>query len=198
MSEIQGGRWDRVLRSLFPVKGQAVAPAVGNEIVPVMELQKFDPELHWLRGEALLMGTGLQGGVAGQFCQVNLRNDSDDRMVVLEQIVIAPGDGADLFHLSLGNTAVGVAQTVYGRDPRAGLIILAGAVAGVVRASNLGAALTPAMRYSSPALLENVITHVPIVLPPTYACFISMATANRGLICSFAWRERPFEPGELR
>jgi len=198
MSEIQGGRWDRVLRHLFPVKAQAVAPAVANEIMPTMELQRFDPDLYHLRGERLLMGGAIIGPVAAQYSQVNLRNDSADKLVIVEHITCTSASGSDQFRVAVGNNAVGTAQSVYGRDMRDGLVITAGSVAGVVRSSTEVAAITGnGLLFGVWATLDLVQCSVPFVLAPTHALFVAMITSNRGLLASFAWRERPFEPGEV-
>lgn len=85
MTEIAGGRWDNFLRRLFPVKGAAISPAIGPELVPVIIAQPDGEELRALRGEKLWIGAVPQIAVAGQFQGALVRNPPDSTVLVVVQ-----------------------------------------------------------------------------------------------------------------
>lgn len=200
MTEIQGGRWDEVLRRVFPVKGGAIAPRMAPELVPVVMVQDFEPELYRVRGERLLWDSADTGPVAGQYAQVNLRNDSTDHLVIVEHLFACDVTAATDFILAMGNNAVGLAGSVAGRDSRVGFVITAGSVSGVIRTST-EAAITGARggQYYQAVASQSVdlSRFLPVVLAPSAALFVWDSRVNQQLYVSFGWRERPVEPSEL-
>lgn len=197
--EISGGRWDNLLRRLFPVKGGAVAPAIAPELVPTIQVQTFEPEMYRLKGERLLIGKGIAGPVAGQYAQVNLRNDSDDSLVIIESFLVSSGTAATGFQVRLGNNAVGTLTGIGGRDVRCGVVITAGSVSGAIRQSvNAGISGTHVgdIRINAANVTANGKLLCPFVLGPTHMLQIWNEAVNANIYVTFIWRERPFEIGE--
>jgi len=198
MPEIQGGRWDQLLTRFFGLKGP-VAPGLSGEIVSTFPVNPFSPELYRLLGWRLMFGRAAQGNVAAQFSHVNLRNDSTDHLIVVTGVCGFTTSGATLISLARGNSAVGVAVTVAARDGRVGVAITAGSVAGVLR-SGTAAAITGTRGWEEASSAANVSAlfadALPVILFPNDSLIIWNETVNQTLYGSFAWQERPFEPGE--
>lgn len=197
MSSIQGGRWDDYLRRMFSIKATSIAPAVGAEIVPIATVIPDRAEDRILRGDKMYMGYATGPAVAAQYAYVNLRNDSPDHLVIIEDAFTIKGATIGI-DCRMGNTALGTGPaTITGRDTRLGITLTGRSQAGAIRyGSGVAISGTPAQYHGA---LANTMVHItcPIVLEPLSTFLVWVETVNISLTVTFVWRERLAEPGEL-
>lgn len=197
VSDIQGGRWDAMLRRLFSVKGPAIAPAVGAELQPVVQVIPPRGEDRILRGDKMYHGIQTGTAVAGQNSFVMLANESTNSLVTIEGIHAYCLSAAMVFSMRLGNTVNGTGPaTIGGRDTRLGITLAGRAQAGTLYFGSLVAGGTLVQRRS--ALQQLMVDfHCPVVVAPGDCVYIFGDTVNTSINVSFAWTERLAEPGEL-
>jgi hypothetical protein len=206
MTEIAGGRWDELLRRLFPVKGRAIAPSIAPELIGTVAVQPDAPENGLLRNERLYAQSLYQVAVAGQTQKVLLRNPAaSEGLIIVEGIWWTTNVLTDLqLRLQpLPSPPVDLALPVAAvtRDTRQARGVATSAVPGfgitsfeTSVAAGVGSIIWRGRSTGipvSPGIL-------PIVLAPDTALLVWSSTAAVELGGALFWRERAAEPSELR
>lgn len=121
MTEIQGGRWDGLLKRMFPVKGQAVAPAIGPEIIPTMTVEPYTLRHRILAGERTYGSWNTLGAVENEYGLAMLHNppDSGCMVEVIEAYAVA-GFGIPLLFAWFGSNVCSTRTNTYSLDSREG------------------------------------------------------------------------------
>ena len=201
INQIQGGRWDNLLRRLFPIKDRSIAPIMASELVGQVVVQEWSTELYKLRGDNLAAALASRSAVAAEFAHIVIRNPANSgNLVILEQVWVAVSTAMLVIMAREGPALVvgfaAVATTF--RDSRAGTATAIGeTVATVSTLSNAagqggnGFAVVPIP--ASPGVQFDL----PLVLAPGSGLIIRGATANSTLRLTLLWRERVAEPSEL-
>ena len=205
MTEIQGGRWDKFLRKLFPVKGQVIAPNLAPELTPIVEVQPYRSELEYLIGDRLCGRAAEVAAVAGNYSCLQLSNPADSGHLVIVDGVHY-GTLVANATMSLGmfvgattapNAGLGAVRDT--RWPGGGLAAAAGYTVGVTAFGNTVAAASATI-FLVRTLASNgmSIMHHPgmFVISPGYCFEIRTAVVNIAATMSILWREREFEPSE--
>jgi len=200
LNQIQSGRWDELLRRLFPVKDRTIAPVLASELVGQVVVQNWEPELYVLRGERLAIGTATQTAVAAEFPHTQLFNPagSGNLLIVDEIWLRSPSnllyDLAFQDVVTVGFTNVGSSF----RDTRLGVASVVGTTVGVLSVDT-NVALTGGAtvgRYNSEGLRSSVVKPK-IILGPGTSLIVRGLTVNTTMSITYLWRERIAEPSEL-
>lgn len=201
VNQIQGGRWDTLLRRLLPIKDRSIAPIMASELVGQVVVQEWEPELFALRNEHLAIGQAAGGAVAAEFSHCKLRNPVDSgTLLILEEIWVRTSANliVELAQVS-GVATVGFTDQVTAfRDLRLGGTPLAGTTVGQV-SRDTSVALAGGTGTGRFAVLtaDSKMLKLVQVLPPNSELIIRGLTVNVALQCTFLWRERGAEPSEL-
>ena len=200
INQIQGGRWDKFLRRLLPIKDRSVAPILASELVGQIVVQEWEPEFFWLRDDYLATGSARQSSVAAEISHCKLRNpDNSGNLVVLEELWIRTAADmlVDLAHSSV--TIAGfVNQATAFRDLRKSALTAVDSTVGQVSINSDPVALGGGAiaRLAIETLLSKEVKF-PVILPPGSELIVRGLTVNVGLNVTFIWRERIAEPSEL-
>ena len=200
-NEILVGRFNKALQKLTGMKGPAPAPQMATEIMPVIEI------FHGVEDRALedwyrFGFTFETAAIAGQQNAIRFRNQTTDRMVVFEKILVM-------------NRSAAVAEYVLEQGTSAldlGSILILNANLSWDKRRNIGSTLVSSngLATALPLIRADVIIpglggnwdfitsiNQEVILSPGEAIqirFIQLATA---LVTTWWWRERPMEPSEL-
>lgn len=197
-NSIQGGRWDTFLRRLFSIKQGQISPSIAGDITPIMVVQEFQPELHFLRGERLYAVTDtLPGSGGGTFNTLQLENPLGSGLLItiLGYSVFAGATDRTWDSFITPAVALAGAADPIARDSRLDAI-RPGADPTTGAAA---AAITVTRRtgnYTNLAGTSHIQT-VPHILLPGLAFAIQVRTATQSGDFYIFWRERVFEPSEL-
>jgi len=201
MTEIQGGRWDRLLARLFPVKGGTIAPSIAPELQPVVQVQTFEPEMYYLKGEKICWSTGNVAASVGNFSVMHLENPAGSNVLgIIEAIELMTTTNriqyigiANAAHTAAASNGAAVRDTRWpggGTAPstdEATVQLYSGAIAAIISSA----------AYTVRTLAnESLIREIPIVLGPGMTLEIRQDVVNADLRASFVWRERSFELSE--
>lgn len=197
MTVLQGGRWRDAARRLFNLK-ELIPQSFSDELVGTVSIIPPRPEDCYLVQDKLYHGIGNGSAGSGSFAHVNLRNESPDCLVIVEQAWAFTDAAEANVVVRLGNNPVGTGpQTVGGRDTRLGIVATGKSQAGQIKYGHeLAITGTFVQRLVAP---EHTMAFVgcPVVLAPGDALFLWNSVENDVLRVTFLWRERLAEPGEL-
>jgi len=202
LNQIQGGRWDNLLRRQFATKEMTIAPSLAPEVVPYAVVQNWVPEMYKLRNENLCMGFVNQAAVAGQASQAQLFNpiNSQFQLIIEKFTVRTPVAVVVDLRWSVLNSPLAGTQAVTGfRDGRAGIQPVAvGQTVGQL------ISLTNAVPFGGNAfgrfgaLANSQITEeIEFIIGPGQGILFALVSANQSLQLTVRWRERFVENGEL-
>jgi len=199
-NKIEGGRWDRVLRSIFNLKGAGSTAARVAEDISATFNFPYRPEHDYLIGDRLMVGQGNSGPTAGQNSQIILTNDSDNKLIIVERFTLRTDLGGIV---SMGATSAPVGFladiAVFTRDGRWGPLEQDQG-AGTSRLQE-----TPFIGFPTPTFEEYDLgtqtgplsVDATIVLKPNDHFFLFRATVNVNLRATIWWREHLMEPSEV-
>lgn len=204
INQIQGGRWDGLIRRLFPIKDRSVAPVMASELVPQVVIQEWEPEFFKLRGnEALAMGISQVSPVVGQLSAVQLFNPLAAGMLVIVEKLILRASPDALLELAYGvtNSVIPNATqraTAY-RDTRFGSVPAVGVTAAELHSAANAAAVGAANEIARISVLadDSKVLDIDIVLDPGASLIVRSFNVNILLNITYLWRERSAEPSEL-
>jgi len=201
MSEIQGGRWDTLLRRLFPVKGPVIAPAISPEIAPCAIVQPYLPELEYLSGVRLGCGQSADAAVSGEFSHVVFENPVGSNVIaVLQDIVVQTAGGALRMAINVA-PATGLTLTAKVRDfrwpPGTTAPSTDECVCGVANYTDPIPLGTAMLLWATVATGSERILCRPLVLPPGTCVAVRPTVVNTESRADYYWYERPIEPSEL-
>ncbi len=201
LNQINGGRWDNFLRRMFPIKEQSIAPVIASELVGMVIVQEWEPELFKLRDEALAIAYTEVGAVAAQLGHVQLFNPAGSAsLITLEKVI---------FFVTVDSTL----QIAYEPGIMAGSIQAASAFRDqrFSPTPNIGITIgQPRFVSSVPVIGTATISKVQVILAPSLEWKLDMVispgqsvvvrhqTVNRLLGVTWFWRERSAEPSELQ
>jgi len=203
-NKIEGGRWDRVLRALYNLKGQGATSArISDDISPTFNFP-WRLEEEFLFGERLMWGRSTTSAVAAQFGTHSLTNTSDTVLIELESITMETIPVDTFFQVQGGVIPAFATRAATPRDTRWGDgNVDIGAGTADLRNGNAAAAHAA----SNPVLLFPPVTRatvtmdktipINIVLTPGQHAVLFSLTANSVMEAVWRWREHRTEPGEL-
>lgn len=202
LNQIQGGRWDEVLRRLFSMKQGAVAPTVAAEIVSNIILENDRPENLALAGTRLWTIPRFQAAVAATFQMVQAFNPvGSGTLSIITSIKAWTSSGNRTFDAFLGDTALSTASLNAIRlDTR----LINFAIGATFRpttegrhedaAASVAGSLIVQLRPTSNTTLE--LLERPVVLKPGTGVFVRPDTQNSILGITFQGYERALNPSE--
>jgi hypothetical protein len=198
---IEGGRWDNLIRRLFSMKQDSVAPSIGTDIVPIALVQPWRPEMAFLKGEQLAFGRAAQAAVAAQQSMVAIINPVDSGNLGMIESVLFRSTAASNIQFRWTNTVagMGVATDQAPRDTR----WARGGGAGTQQALSVrvqAVAVVPgAGVFASASILANETFALPLefVLGPGNAFITFQQAVNTQLEVTYIWREKEANPAEL-
>ena len=197
-NKIEGGRWDRVLRSKFNLKGAGSTSArISDDISPTFSFP-YRIEDDFLIGDRLLVGRMSSGAVAAQNPRCILTNGSDNKLLILERIQFAFGAGGSPYFGTSSAVQPFIADVpVFLRDGRWGpLQGDVGSGASRLQEATLVGAPTPIIQTFFTS--DSFQVYEPqVVLEPNDHAFLTNATVNTLINATFYWREHLMEPSEV-
>lgn len=207
MPEVEGGRWDGLVRKLLNISSPRAMPAVADEMIPTFQVQNWEPELYALRRERLLAGFIDQAAVAGEFPHIGLSNPADSNTLIIVEnaeahsINVVPTVFAFSTELlaSLGWFSISYVNRDL-RWPGAGAFGNPRASARLVALSSAVAQGVQFLRMISDNIggRQGPKRWLPVILPPNSGLIYRTDTnVNEQIICNYQWRERPFNPQEF-
>jgi hypothetical protein len=197
-NEILVGRYNRFCQKLFAMKGEAVAPQLGNEITPVW-LFFNGAENRYLEGWDRFGVWQQQANVAAQTSAAQLRNPTGSNVVaVVEKVVVVPSlaDQPQLSHGPQGADLGTVDTATFARwDPRGRtnpslIFSRANNVTGI---ANTKAQLGLAAQTSGDFIITDIQE---VTLLPGDALRVNSIAVNLTLSVAWWWRERALEESE--
>jgi hypothetical protein len=204
-NEILEGRYGLILSKLLSMKGSDTgAPQLSGDLVSTFVLEADAPEWYALGGGRLCFGQGqLAAGGAGNRSVVALSNPASSGIIArLEYITFA--STAAFFGAPIRSnpnvTGMGTSSTVGVRDAR-----IQQTPSCAIRTTN-GFAVGGTLRtvvfpdFSAAAIYAGRIdvSNMGIVLSPNTAIQVDCGNDNQDFQCSFWWKERAANDGELR
>lgn len=200
INQIQGGRWDKFLRRLFPIKDRSIAPILASELVGQVVVQEWSTEMYKLRGDNLAVAMGAIGPIALEFSHIKIRNPQlSGNLVIVERLMITTGANLTVVAAFEGIEIAGFTPIATSfRDSRSNSATLVGNTVAVVSTNTdlaqLGGTAVARWQVLSTDSKESAF---PLVLGPGSGMIIRAATVNIGLRVTLFWRERVAEPSEL-
>ena len=207
MANIEGGRWEYMIRRLFNIKGAgSVAPVIAPEVMPVAIVQASDPETYGERLEHLCACWDGYTAAAGQFPHIFIVNPVDSGILAVVEAVSAFSTNAGpaqfrMFRYS-GVLTIATVQVTEHRDFR--YPANPGGATPYVSGIRFGHADFAASqgvgfeRRVAPAVDTQVdFGSPPIILPPGQTLGVVLTTVQTALNVNYAWREIPAAPSEI-
>jgi len=207
-NEIQIGRLNSVLHKLLDMKEGAPAPSLSSDITAMLALEVDRPEWKFLGGEKLCVAPFLPTAVANNMGQGSLFNPVGSNVLcIIEDWVLTVQStntftaevrvdtseiGGTLRSGQLMDGRWGTPNTVFPtcrvRDNATGVL-----VGGFLLANWRGSGSLATVSATRPPAL-------PFILLPGLAYTVGyvQGVANANVFGYFRWRERAFEPSELR
>lgn len=202
MTEIQGGRWDDFLKRVFPVKAQGVAPAVGPEIVPIIEMEPRSLRHRILANEKTYAMWASQAEAAGKYAQIGLYNPTDSGMLLEVIKVWGRTWLSTSLYIAFGSTNYFDTQNVtYPLDAR-----IPNATAAVHNSvgqfwygSNANTSAHPWYVMTEPSHAVYDMEYLEgAVVPPGFWLYLRTGAVNKPIeYGGMIWREVPATPAEL-
>lgn len=179
-----------------------VAPALATEVFPVIQVsdQQIDPELQFLQGSTLCIGTVRDPGVVAQESHVGLENPANSGVMCVVQGIEIVNDtgGSQNYSIAIEGGALVASDANFSgwvRDSRLGqtkrtvcqLITLTGVVA------------PGTIVYEQKLLDARTIffSHPFILAPQSRVWVFPLTSSNKAALANFIWRERRIETWEL-
>lgn len=199
MAEIQGGRWDNLLRRLFPVKGQAIAPALAPELLPVVVVQPFDFRMRAILGDKAFGCYTEQVGVAGQFGCTQIYNPAGSGLLFLLRELRVYSDGAQSVYLGHFDATTVLANTanVYPLDSRLQQGATATSAMPVTYGTNAAVSARLFGRVRASVVNTEYLWQNPVIVRPGHYFKVRCGAVNTSLFTSMAWHEVQVESSEL-
>lgn len=196
-NKISGGRWDRVLRSKFGLKGIGPTSArISDDISPTYNFP-FYPEDNFLIGDKLMWARGVSVGDVAKNPRLILTNISTNKLLIMERLM-ADHAGSGFMYMGATSAIVPfvVATPTYSRDGRWGALETdqGGGAARFQDATLVGAPLPIIQSFSVPQ--EELDFKLTVVLAPGDSFFLTNGTVNTTVIGTFWWREHVMEETE--
>lgn len=199
-NKIEGGRWDRVLRSVFNLKGAgSTSSRIAEDISPTFNFP-YRPEHDFLIGDRLLWGRMVSPADAGRNPRCMLTNTSDNKLLILERISLAVGaGGAPYAGVTSAQQPFLASVPVFDREGRWGdLDTDIGLGSSRLTEDTFVGAPTPVIQGFSTISSGLLFTlDLTVVLKPLDHFFVTNATVQTAITCTFYWRERLMEPSEV-
>jgi hypothetical protein len=201
-NEILSGRYNRFLQRLFSIKGGPPSPQLASEIMASFDVHRLPVEYRFLMQERLYGSGQTVLASVGNLSALRLRNPaSSNVLITIEKILVAASVAVTI----TVNRQSGVADFVTPfsgafRDLRGSTAAGSGSV-GVISAGNpvatAGAQLALIAQLANVAWDFIVDADQEIVVAPNDSVTVYDIVANSTLDCTFFWRERPMEEGEV-
>lgn len=197
-NKIEGGRWDRVLRGIFNLKGAGPTSArISDDISPTFNFP-YRPEHDFLIGDQLLVGRMSSGPMANNNPRCILTNTSTNKLLIVDKAYISTDvNGTHFFGWTSAIIPFVAAIPVLGRDGR-WLPLQQDRGGGASRLQEAPVGVLPTPR------LVDVITNtnfqlfeVNLVLAPGDSFFSTGTVQNSSQQAVFFWREHTMEPSEV-
>lgn len=200
LNQISGGRWDNLLRRLFPIKETSIAPVLASELVGYVTVQEWEPELFKLRDEALCIAFTQQTQVAAEFAHTQLRNPDDSgNIIVLERVHVGILDATniEIAYNPIALTGSTVAASAF-RDQRFSPTPNIASTTGQPRFVSSAVVLgTAAVGRIDMDLAQSIDVQLDMVIPPGQSVVLRGGSTAAGIDVMWFWRERAAEPSEL-
>lgn len=196
-NKIEGGRWDRVLRSLFNLKGAgSTAARISDDISPTFNFP-FRAEDDFLLGEKHRWAVCKSNAAGLDNPRCILTNVSVDTLLIVDKILFNfSGTGAPYIGTTSAVVPFVAAVPIYPRDGRQGALQTdIGVGTARVQEAPLVGAPTPANMWFLTGADLQVMTDI-VVLAPGDSIFYTNGTVATFCQCTFFWREHVMEPGE--
>lgn len=202
VNQISLGRYDSYLSKLLQCKERSVAPSVATEILPVIDVEKVNPEGRLLQGVRLGLAGFEVAAVAAQFSIIILTNPAgSNQLLVVEHAYLTTFPGGA--HIAVHNAVTGALPNTNRagvRDTR---------IAGAAPAFNLGvtAQLFGGALAVVPGIFNffltfntagNIDLPLNLVLGPGSGVMLQSQVVNNALLGGFTWYERALEDSELK
>lgn len=201
VNQIQGGRWDNLLRRVFPIKDRSVAPVMASELVPIVVAQEFEPEFYWPRDERMAFAFVRQAAVAAEISHVQLLNPAGSQSIIILDEVDLMSSVALLVNLVYltGDLATVTTGPTGFRDQRFGAVLDTDLALGLVRRDTSvgGQGGLVAQEWRMGVANSPFTVKLNCVLPPGESVVFRTAVVNAVLEINMRWRERAAEPSEL-
>jgi len=198
VTELQIGRYDRLLRRVGDLKGPgSKVNDVLEELFPVFDVENLPGELYRLAAINLCFGGAFLGAVVAQAGRFQLFNPvGSGKLVTITSARLSP-NGVAIVRWGISNSVFGVdVQTQVFRDARD---FAPDQPTAQVR-TDTSVALATATQQSRVLNNTAVVIESPngvAVLPPGRGFEIGSDLLNADVSCAFEWRERVAEPSEL-
>jgi len=199
-NKIEGGRWDRVLRSIFNLKGAGSTAARIAEDISATFNFPYRPEHDFLIGEKLMWGRGVSSAGAAQNPRIILTNSSDNKLTIIEGFTLdIAGGGVPYCGMTSGIIPFIADVPVFVRDGRYGdLQTDQGSGAARLQDGPLIGAPTPVLQsFTNTAVGYSGRFDFTAILSPGDSFFLTNATLNSLIVATIYWREHLMEPTEV-
>ncbi len=199
MTELQQGRYDRLLRRVGDLKGPgSKVNDVLEELFPVIDVENVPGELLRLMGTRLAMGSANLPAVAAQFSKIQIFNPADSGyLTTVTTIVSASSISSDITEYFLTTVPLTLlVATNPIRDTREGI---GTAATTQIRTEQDVSGIPAQFQFRAIASTPTTITdpNGVVILAPGTGLTVAPNTVNRAFTCAFFWRERVAEASEL-
>jgi len=200
LNQIQGGRWDNLLRRFFPIKERSIVPVLAPELVGYVAVQEWEDDMFWARSEKLAWVTSGNTAVAAQRGHVQILNPAGSSSLVMVEKVNIFSTAAVTFEMRYlsGPIAAGIASSPSPRDQRFATVPSVGTATAKVFHLNTAAVIGTAASLQLVTLAGQMDTHhIGAILPPGESLLFVDMNLNTFNIVNIYWRERAAEGTEL-
>lgn len=198
-NKIEGGRWDRLLRSVFNLKGAGSTSArIAEDISPTFNFP-YRTEHEYLVGDRILWGRCQSVGTAGLRARVLLTNNSQNKEIITDFFSLSVTTGAfPYIGASSAPQPFVAAVPIFPRDGRWGpLETDIGLGTSQLQEAPVAVAPLPVI-MTLPVSVGVVSFHsVNVVLQPGDHIFIADVLVNHTFTVTWFWREHTMEPSEI-
>lgn len=197
-NKIEGGKWDRVLRGIFNLKGAGATSArISDDISPTFNFP-YRSEHDFLIGDKLLFAEGSSGPVALENPRIILTNAGENTLLILDKIIFSGAAGGNpFFGVSSAAQPFVAATLIQVRDGQWGPMQTdVGSGSSRFQDATLVGAPTPrGVRFGVD--IKDHVFFPNVILAPNDHAFMSNATVASFLIATFFWREHKMEPTQV-
>lgn len=197
-NKIEGGRWDRLYRSVFNLKGAgSTSSRIAEDISPTFNLP-FNHEHQYLLGEKLLWTRFVSVGTVALKARCILSNVSENKLLITEFLTFSITTGGIPYLGAASDTQPFVAVIpIFPRDGRWGDLEVDQGL-GTSQAQEAAVAVAPLpiiqTLEAAPGIVHTV--GITLVLRPGDHFFLADAVFNHTLAATLFWREHIMEPTE--
>jgi len=200
LNQIQGGRWDNLLRKFFPIKERSVAPVLAPELVGYVTVQEWEPDMFWARDERLASTAAVLSAVAAELAHWQLFNPvGSNALLIVEDVWLRTTSASQFIDLAtLTGAIAGVRQSTMPRDLRFAAVPNIGATVGQALVLSAPPTLgSAAFAQIMPGNLSSTRWPIDLIIPPGESLIVRNVTVNNAWRISCRWRERTAEGTEL-